>query len=71
MVGRNKGRDLVVPELTEDAAQRKRVLNILAQRRYRKMFQTRYFLYITLIYCIRTKEKGAPEVVRVPVESRR
>lgn len=40
MAGKNKGRDLVVPELAEDAAQRKRVLNILAQRRYRKMLRT-------------------------------
>lgn len=28
-------RDLAVPDITEDAAERKRVLNVLAQRRYR------------------------------------
>lgn len=71
MAGKNKGRDLVVPELGEDAAQRKRVLNILAQRRYRKMLQTTRLSYTPLISCIRTKKEGASEVVRVSVKSRR
>lgn len=35
MAGKDKTRDLVVPELAEDSAERKRVLNVLAQRRYR------------------------------------
>ncbi|EED17426.1 conserved hypothetical protein [Talaromyces stipitatus ATCC 10500] len=36
MAGKSKAESLVVPELTEDAAERKRVLNVLAQRRYRQ-----------------------------------
>ena len=36
MAGKRKARQLVVPDIAEDAAERKRVLNILAQRRYRK-----------------------------------
>ncbi|KAI9375010.1 hypothetical protein BJX61DRAFT_218332 [Aspergillus egyptiacus] len=36
MPSRRHKRDLVVPDITEDAAERKRVLNVLAQRRYRK-----------------------------------
>ena len=70
MTGKNKGRDLVVPELAEDAAQRKRVLNILAQRRYRKLLRTAILLYDPLIYCIRTKKEGATETVGVSVKSR-
>ncbi|KAL4954743.1 hypothetical protein BDW69DRAFT_193789 [Aspergillus filifer] len=31
-----RGSDLAVPDITEDAAERKRILNVLAQRRYRK-----------------------------------
>ncbi|KAB8205937.1 hypothetical protein BDV34DRAFT_95930 [Aspergillus parasiticus] len=36
MAGKRKERDLVAPDITEDAAERKRVLNVLAQRRYRQ-----------------------------------
>ncbi|OGM49974.1 hypothetical protein ABOM_001427 [Aspergillus bombycis] len=36
MAGKRKDRDLVAPDITEDAAERKRVLNVLAQRRYRQ-----------------------------------
>ncbi|KAE8364406.1 hypothetical protein BDV27DRAFT_172433 [Aspergillus caelatus] len=36
MAGKRKERDLVAPDITEDAAERKRILNILAQRRYRQ-----------------------------------
>ncbi|KAL4751962.1 hypothetical protein BDW72DRAFT_172494 [Aspergillus terricola var. indicus] len=34
--GTRKSRDLPIPAITDDAAERKRVLNVLAQRRYRK-----------------------------------
>ncbi|KAB8233572.1 uncharacterized protein BDW43DRAFT_310930 [Aspergillus alliaceus] len=36
MAGKRKERDLVAPDITEDAAERKRILNVLAQRRYRQ-----------------------------------
>ncbi|EIT76641.1 hypothetical protein BDV35DRAFT_351970 [Aspergillus flavus] len=36
MAGKRKERDLIAPDITEDAAERKRVLNVLAQRRYRQ-----------------------------------
>ncbi|KAI9034809.1 uncharacterized protein KD926_005457 [Aspergillus affinis] len=36
MAGKRKAKQLVVPDIAEDAAERKRVLNILAQRRYRQ-----------------------------------
>ncbi|KNG80146.1 hypothetical protein ANOM_011317 [Aspergillus nomiae NRRL 13137] len=36
MTGKRKERDLVAPDITEDATERKRVLNVLAQRRYRQ-----------------------------------
>ncbi|KAL4988554.1 hypothetical protein BDW68DRAFT_91358 [Aspergillus falconensis] len=34
--GARESRDLPIPAITDDAAERKRVLNVLAQRRYRK-----------------------------------
>lgn len=37
MPANRKAKHLVVPDIAEDAAERKRVLNILAQRRYRKL----------------------------------
>ncbi|KAH8424238.1 bZIP transcription factor [Aspergillus melleus] len=36
MAPKRKAKQLVVPDIAEDAAERKRVLNILAQRRYRQ-----------------------------------
>ncbi|KAL3465505.1 hypothetical protein BJX64DRAFT_285440 [Aspergillus heterothallicus] len=36
MPAKRGSRDMAVPDITEDAAERKRVLNVLAQRRYRK-----------------------------------
>lgn len=36
MAGKRKAKQLVVPGIAEDAAERKRVLNVLAQRRYRE-----------------------------------
>ncbi|KAL4913414.1 hypothetical protein BDW62DRAFT_164941 [Aspergillus aurantiobrunneus] len=36
MPEKRRSGDLTVPDITEDAAERKRVLNVLAQRRYRK-----------------------------------
>lgn len=38
MAGKRKERDLIAPDITEDAAERKRVLNVLAQRRYRRFY---------------------------------
>ncbi|KAL2802529.1 hypothetical protein BJX63DRAFT_414856 [Aspergillus granulosus] len=35
MPAKRGGEDMAVPDITEDAAERKRVLNVLAQRRYR------------------------------------
>ncbi|KAE8138099.1 hypothetical protein BDV38DRAFT_78710 [Aspergillus pseudotamarii] len=36
MAGKRKERNLLAPDITEDAAERKRILNVLAQRRYRQ-----------------------------------
>lgn len=35
MATKRKPEELAVPDITEDPAERKRVLNVLAQRRYR------------------------------------
>lgn len=35
---KRKAANLSLPKITEDASERKRVLNVLAQRRYRKYF---------------------------------
>lgn len=48
MSKRSSARDVVPPTLDEDAAERKRVLNILAQRRYRQFYN--YQFYISQAY---------------------
>jgi hypothetical protein len=38
MAGKRKEGDLVAPDIMEDAGERKRILNVLAQRRYRRFY---------------------------------
>lgn len=47
-MNKRKADDIVVPDIAEDAAERKRVLNVLAQRRYSMHF---HFKFITLTVC--------------------
>jgi hypothetical protein len=57
----------VPPTLGEDAAERKRVLNILAQRRYRKFLPTGTGLRGSFVVsmCNREEEEGASPGARV------
>jgi hypothetical protein len=56
MAGKRKEGDLVAPDIMEDAGERKRILNVLAQRRYRRFFVPTENWYFELNRC-RTEKK--------------
>lgn len=56
--GQRKGVALAVPDIADDAAERKRALNILAQRRYSESSSVLSVLGIQSLRVLQGKENG-------------